>query len=93
MTMRLASWSASSRYWVVSSTSVPPSHEGADGLPQLDAAAGVEAGGGLVEQQQARGADQAGAEVEAAAHAARVGAHQSVGGVGQPELLEHGLAR
>ena len=46
----------------------------ADGVPQLDAAARIEPGGGLVEQQQLRGADQAGSEVELAAHAARVGA-------------------
>ena len=87
-----ASWSASSRYWVVSSTSVPCRDEGADGVPQLDAAAGVEAGGGLVEQQQAGRPDQAGAEVEPAAHAARVGAHEAIGGVGQAELVEHGRA-
>ena len=47
--------------------------EAADRLPQLDPAARVEPGGRLVEQQQRGRADQAGAEVEPAAHAARVG--------------------
>jgi hypothetical protein len=47
--------------------------EGVDGLPQLVAAARVEAGGGLVEQQHAGCADQAGTEVEAATHATGVG--------------------
>ncbi len=43
MTTSRASWSASSRYWVVSSTSVPSATRRADGLPQLDPAARVEA--------------------------------------------------
>ena len=83
MTMSRASWSASSRYWVVSSTSVPSATRSRMRVPQLDAAAGVEAGGGLVEQQQPRAADEAGAEVEPPAHAARVGADQPVAGVGR----------
>ena len=66
-------------------------HQVADDVPQLVAAAGVEAGGGLVEQEQLGGADQAGAEVELAAHAAGVGAHQPVGGVGEAQPLEHDL--
>ena len=91
--MRSASWSASSRYCVVSSTSVPAAHERPDGLPQLHAAAGVEAGGRLVEQQQPGCADQAGAEVEAPAHAARVAAHQPVGRLSSPSWAEHGVGR
>ena len=62
-----------------------------DGQPELVAAAGVEAGGGLVEEQQLRGAHEAGAEVEPTAHAAGVGAHQTVAGVGEAQLLEHGV--
>ena len=62
-----------------------------DGVPQLDAAARVEPGGRLVEEQQPRRTDEAGAEVEPAAHAARVAAHEAVGGLGQPDLTEHGL--
>ena len=86
-----ASWSASSRYCVVSSTSVPAATSDADRVPQLDAAARVEAGRRLVEQQQAGRADEAGAEVEAAAHAARVAAHEAVGRVVEAELVEHGV--
>ncbi len=70
-----------------------PGGEALDGLPELVAAAGVEAGGGLVEQQQLGRAHQAGAEVEPALHAARVGAHEAVAGVGEPELLEHDVRR
>src|SRR5436189_240534 len=51
----------------------------ADAVPQLDATAGVEARGRLVQQQQPRFADEAGAEVEAALHAARVGANEAIG--------------
>ena len=57
-------------------------------LPHLVAAAGVETGGRLVEEQQLGGDDDAGGDVEPAAHAARVGAHEPVGGVGQPERVE-----
>ena len=64
----------------------------ADRVPQLDAAARIETGGRLVEQQQPGPADEAGAEVEAAAHAAGVRAHRPVGGVGEAQLLEHGGA-
>jgi hypothetical protein len=59
----------------------------ADRVPQLEAAAGVQARGGLVQQQQAGGADQAGAQVQAAAHSAGVGADQPVGVAGQLQLL------
>ena len=59
-----------------------------DRVPQLDAAARVETGCRLVEQQQAWCADEAGAEVEAAAHAARVAAHETIGRVVETELLE-----
>ena len=84
-----ASWSASSRYWVVSSTSVPSATRFRIALPQIHAAAGIEPGGRLVEQQELRSADQAGAEVEAAAHATRVGAHEAVAGVAEIQSFEH----
>ena len=90
ITTWLARWSASSRYWVVSSTSVPACDQRADRLPELDPAARVEPRGRLVEQQQPRRPDEARAEIEPAAHAARVGARQPVAVVHQPELLEHG---
>ena len=64
-------------------------HHGADGVPQLDPAARVQPGRRLVQQQQPRGAHQARAQVELAAHAARVRPHQAVAVSGQPELLEH----
>ena len=51
--IRSASWSASSRYCVVSSTVVPGRHHVADHLPHLVAAARVQAGGRLVEEEQA----------------------------------------
>ena len=44
--------------------------EGPDGVPELDAAAWVEAGRRFVEQQQPGTADEAGAEVEPPAHPA-----------------------
>ena len=77
----------------MSSTSVPAVDERADRVPELDPAARVEPGRRLVEQQQPRRADEAGAEVEPAAHAARVGAHEPVGGLGEAELLEHARRR
>ena len=72
-------------------------HVGASGRevfdrdPQLVAAAGVETGGGLVEQQQARRTHEAGAEVETPLHAARIGAHQPVAVVGEAHLVEDGV--
>ena len=57
-------------------------------LPQLGARPRVEPGGRLVEEQHLRAGDERGGEVEAAAHAARVARHHTVGGVGERELLE-----
>ena len=57
-------------------------------LPQLGAAAGVEPGGGLVEEQHRRGGDEADREVEAATHAAGVLLGDPVGGLGEREPLE-----
>ena len=59
-----------------------------DEVPQLEAAAWVEAGGGFVEEQERRFADQRGAEVEPAPHPTRVGAHPALGGVGEPERVD-----
>jgi hypothetical protein len=60
----------------------------ADRRPQLAAAGRVQARGGLVQQQQAGGADQAGAQVQAAAQPAGVGADQPVGVGGELELVQ-----
>ena len=57
--IRSASWSASSRYCVVSSTVVPPRDQAADRVPDLVPAARVEAGGRLVEEQHLRRQDHA----------------------------------
>ena len=86
--MRSASRSASSRYWVVRSTVVPASASDADDVPQLAAAARVESRRRLVEEQHARGDDEAERQVEAPAHAARVGADALGRGIRQPEALE-----
>ena len=66
-----------------------------DRLPEADAAARVEPGGRLVEEEDRRPRDQRRGEVEAAAHPARVGAHQAVGGVAEVEALQQlgGAAR
>ena len=63
--------------------------EVADGVPQLAPAARVETGRGLVEQQESRAPDQAGAEVEPAAHAAGVVADHARAGLGEADALEH----
>ena len=63
-------------------------HQRPDDVPHLVAAAGVEAGGRLVEEQQVGGDDDAGGDVEPAPHAAGVVLHGAVGGVHEPERLE-----
>ena len=60
-----------------------------DRVPELDAAARIQAGGRLVEQQQPGGSGQADAQVDAAAHASRIGAHQPVGVGGELHLVEY----
>ena len=72
----------------MSSTVVPSADQLLDDLPQVVAALGVEAGGGLVEEEHRGPGHQGGGQVEAAAHAARVGLERAVAGVGQVELLE-----
>ena len=61
-------------------------------LPQVAAAARIEAGGGLVEEQHLGAAHQAGSDVETATHAAGVGLHQRRREVGEIELLEQLVA-
>ncbi len=57
----------------------------ADQLPHLAPAARVHARGGLIEKQQIGSHDQAGPDVQPAAHPARVGAHRTAGRAGQVE--------
>ena len=59
-----------------------------DDVPQLGAPLRVEAGRGLVEEEDGRLVDERRGEVESAAHPARVGAHEAVGGVDQVEPFE-----
>ena len=61
-------------------------------LPQGGAAGGVEAGGGLVEEQHRRLVHERQREVEPAAHAAGVGADPPVGGAGEADALEQHVA-
>ena len=72
---------------------MPGRGERADGVPQLAAAAGVQAGRRLVEEEDLGGDDEAQGEVEPAAHAARVGADALVGGIRQIEAVEQLAAR
>ena len=73
---------------MVSSTVVPSRDQRAHDVPHLVAAARVEAGGRLVEEQQVGRDDDAGGDVEPAAHAARVRLHLAVGRLGEVERLE-----
>ena len=77
--MRSASRSASSRYWVVRKTVTPAPTSSRDDLPHRLAAARVEAGGRLVEEEHRGAADEARGEVEAPAHPARVRADPAAG--------------
>ena len=86
--MRSASASASSRYCVVSSTVVPSATRVRMTSHMRLPARRVEAGGRLVEEQHRRAGDEAGGEIEPAAHAARVRLHHAVGGERELELLE-----
>ena len=89
---RSASWSASSRYWVVRKTVVPSSVELHDLLPDRLAADRVEAGGRLVEEQHPRLVDERRGEVEPAPHPARVGADAAVGGLLEADAVEQRVA-
>ena len=83
-----ASWSASSRYCVQSRIVVPWPTQRADDVPHLVARARVEAGGRLVEEQQLGRDDDAGGDVQPAAHAAGVVLDQPAGRVLEAERLE-----
>ncbi len=72
----------------MSRTVVPSATRASIVSHSADAAARVEAGGRLVEEQHRRAGDERGGEVEPAAHAARVGPHEPAGGVGQVEALQ-----
>ena len=63
-----------------------------DLLPDRLAADRVEAGGRLVEEEDRGLVNQRRGEVEAAAHAARVGADAPVGGLRQPDAVEQRVA-
>ncbi len=51
----------------------------------------VETGGRLVEEEHLRVTEEARGQVEPPAHAARVGLHGAVCGLGEPEPLQHGV--
>jgi hypothetical protein len=63
-------------------------HKLADGLPHHAAAARVETGGRLIEEDDARAADQGHRQAEQATHAAGVGRRRLPGRVGQVEPVE-----
>ena len=71
--IRWASRSASSRSCVVRKIVTPSGDEVSDGLPHHPAAAWIEAGRGLVEEDDPRVADEGHGEVEPPLHASRVG--------------------
>ena len=73
---------------MVRSTVVPRGDQPSIALPERHAAARVEAGRRLVEEEHRRPGDQRGGEVEAAAHAARVRADESAAGLGEVERRE-----
>ncbi|CAM5578852.1 hypothetical protein SVIOM342S_02120 [Streptomyces violaceorubidus] len=62
--------------------------EFADDLPHVVAGAGVEAGGGLVEEDDPGAADQGHGDVEAALHAAGVGGGGLLRGLGEAEAFQ-----
>ena len=64
-----------------------------DRLPEADPAAGVEPGGGLVEEQDAAAGDERRGEVEAAAHAAGVRLHEPVARVVRSKRSSSSVAR
>ena len=74
---------------MVSSTVMPLVRwQAGDLVPHAGAHLGIEAGGGLVEEQHLGSVDERGGDVEPPLHAARVAAADAVGGVGQPELVQ-----
>jgi hypothetical protein len=61
-------------------------------FPEGGAALDVEAGGGLVEEEDPRPVGEGERQVEAALHPARVAAHLAVGGVGEADPLQQLVA-
>ena len=90
--MRSASWSASSRYCVVSSTVVPSATSARTMSHTWLRLRGSRPVVGSSRNSRSGVYDDAGGDVEAAAHAAGVVLHLPVGGVGQAERVEQ-LAR
>lgn len=86
--MRSASWSASSRYWVVRKTVTPTATRLADDLPHGVPGARVEAGGRLVQEDDPGIADEGHGDVEATLHSAGVGGGGLPCGVGEAEALQ-----
>ena len=64
-------------------------HQVAEVGPEVEPVGGVEPGRRLVEQEHPRPGDETGAEVDAAAHAARVRLQLAVGRVGERHPFEH----
>ena len=83
-----ASSSASSRYCVVRRIVVPSRTRSRMTSHSPRRQRGIEPGRGLVQEEDARPPGQGAGEVEATAHAARIGLDDPIGGVGQVELLE-----
>ena len=69
--------------------SVPALPRSTYGVPELDATARVEAGGGLVEEEKPGRPDKAGAQIEPTPHAARVRLHVPVADPGEVHQLEN----
>ena len=86
--IRSASWSASSRYWVVSRIVTPAAASSRTICHMVQAAARVQAGGGLVEEDHPGLTDEGHRQVEPSSHPARVGRQRLVRGVGEVELLQ-----
>lgn len=86
--MSCARWSASSRYWVVSSRVVPCGDQLLDDLPQLQPVARVESRRGLVHEHHGRRDDECGGQVEPHGACLRVRLRGPVGGVREVEPLE-----
>ncbi len=62
--------------------------EAGDFLPKVGAGFGIESGGRLIEEKDARLVDQAEGDIELALHASRPGARDEVGGFGQAHGIE-----
>ncbi|CAM5720090.1 hypothetical protein SVIOM342S_09854 [Streptomyces violaceorubidus] len=90
--IRSASWSASSRYWVVSRMVVPRATM-ARTLSHTWLRLRVEPRGGLVQEEQVGGDDEARGDVEAASHASGEGLGLPAGRLAQVEGREEFLAR